>query len=153
MAGMPVWVSANPRAAVWPTNQSGVRIPSVLVASSKSGDGIGTMDATPTEAEVVALQTAFYFAASDAVYEADVMLSIAAGENPGVQCLLAVVNGADLYADAAELAAYRAVIILPNVPQRIVSNVPITRITIVAAPSSVTSGSFEGIRAHVMGRA
>mgnify|MGYP000845427443 FL=1 len=153
MSGMPVVSSAAPKLQITAENGSGTPISSVTLAAAKSGDNPGTMDATPTEAEVVALQETLYFDEADNVREVDLMLAISSAAVSAVQCVLAVINGMDAYADAQELAAHRANVVLPNIPTRIISNVAITRITFVGVLSSVPSGVYTGNRLFIAGRA
>ncbi len=153
MAGMPIYASAAPKLRITPENGSGTPISSVTLAAAKSTDNPGTMDATPTEAEVVALQSTLYFDAADDVREVDLTLAISDGAVSAVQCVLARINGLDAYEDAQELAAHRATVVLPNVPTRIVSSAPITRITLVGVLSSLPSGVYTGNRLFIGGRA
>lgn len=153
MPGYPVVATANAKTQVYPQNASGTTVSSMIVAAAKSGDNPGTMDATPTEAEVVALQETLYFNESDDVREVDILFSVLPTQTGAVQCVLARINGFDVYEDAQMLALYRDCIpVLPNIPQRIVSDVAITSITLVGAPSGVTSGVYTGNRIFITGR-
>lgn len=153
MPGSPIYATAKAKLRVTPENGSGTPVASVTLAAAKSGDNPGTMDATPTEAEVVALQNTLFFDAADNVREVDLTLAISAAAVSAVQCVLARVNGLDAYEDAQELAAHRAAVVLPNVPTRIVSSVAITRITLVGVLSSLPSGVYTGNRLFIAGRA
>lgn len=126
----------------------------VLVGASLSGTTqVGTMDTTPTEAEVLALQQIFAFDAEDNVKA--VVLTYIAGKPASAAALAVhvVVNASDANAAAQALAAgYPGVIaIVPNTPTRVTSSDPITSVTICAVPSSITSANHEGERFYISG--
>ena len=124
------------------------------VAAARSGtSAVGTMDTTPTETEVEALQQIFTFSPSDDVKSVLLHLAI---NNPGtsaVQAVHARINGYDAFADASELAACGdgVVVIMPNTPVLLSSSTAITRIAVCATPSSVTSGNYEGAKLYLKG--
>lgn len=154
--GMPVVIDAAARFGVVPTNGSGTPIPRLTVAASRSGTtAVGTMDTSPTEAEVEALQQTLVFSAADDIKEVDAMLSILPTQTSAVQCVIAVVNGPDAFTDAAALAQWSGAVtpIWPNTPTKIRSSVAITSIRLVAVPSGVTSGVYTGNLLTVLGRA
>ena len=140
--------SAVPNPYVCP-NINGTVLGSIAVAAARSGlTAVGTMDSTPTEAEVAALQQLLEFSAIDDVRSINLLLVTA---NPATSAVLAVrgmVNGADDYSDAAALAAGTGgvITISPNIPYRLTSDVAITRLMICGFPSGVGGGDYEGCR-------
>jgi hypothetical protein len=146
--------TGQPKLGVMPETVSGTAVGSVALDAAKSGNNPGCMDSTPTEAEVQALQSVFVFDSADNVLELDLLLSVMPTQTSGVQCVLARINGFDEWEDAAELALHGdCTVVLPNVPTRIVSPVPITRVTVVGVQSGVTSAVYTGARLFMKGRA
>ena len=153
MSGYPVVTTAKPRYRVTP-NIAGTPIPKFSVAASRSGTtAVGTMDSSPTEAEVLALQQQVEFASADNVRE--VVITFASGKpaSCAALCLLARVNGNDLPENTLTFAnGFDSVItILPNEPTKIVSDVAITKLSLVAVPSGITSANYEGAAVYMQG--
>lgn len=153
MSGYPVVSTAKPRYRVTP-NIAGTPIPKFAVAAARSGTtAVGTMDTTPTEAEILALQQQVEFSSADNVKE--VLITFASGKpaSCAALCLLARINGNDLPEDALAFAnGFDGVItILPNVPTKIVSDVAITKLSLVAVPSGITSANYEGAVVYIQG--
>lgn len=130
-------------------NINGTVLGSLAVAAARAGvTAVGTMDASPTEAEVAALQQLLEFSEVDAVQAVTFLLVVA---DPATCAVLAVrckVNGTDDYADAGELAAGTGDVltITPNVPLRITTDTPITRLMVCGVPSGVGGGNYNGVR-------
>ena len=153
MSGYPVVSTATPRYRVTP-NVAGTPIPKFAVAAARSGTtAVGTMDTTPTEAEILALQQQVEFLSSDNVREVVVTFAAAKPASCSALCVLARINGNDLPEDALAFAnGFDSVItVLPNVPTKIVSDVPITKLSLVGVPSGVTSANYEGAVVYVQG--
>lgn len=133
---------------------SGTPIPKFSVAAAKSGTtAVGTMDTTPTEAEVLLLQQRVEFDEADDVRACTVHFVAAKPESCAALAILARVNGNDLAEDALAFAnGYDDVILVPpNTPTKIVSSVAITKLSLVAVPSGVTSANYEGAVVFMQG--
>lgn len=158
MAGYPVQLDSLPpssdfHVAVSP-DIAGTPIPRLAVAAAKSGTtAVGTMDATPTEAEVLLLMQTMEFAVADNVRSVDIDFIAAKPESCAALCILARINGADLPEDANAFAlGYEGVIeVKPNQTKRINSSVAITKISVVAVPSGITSATYEGTNLYIRG--
>ena len=130
-------------------NINGTVLGSIAVAAARSSTtSVGTMDSTPTEAEVVALQQLLEFSAIDDVRTINLLLVVADPATSAVLAVRAVVNGTDDYADAGVLATGvgDVLTITPNVPYRLTSSVAITRLMVCGFPSGVGGGVYTGCR-------
>lgn len=130
-------------------NINGTVLGSIAVAAARSGvTAVGTMDSSPTEAEVVALQQLLEFSAIDDVLSVNFLLVTADIATSAVLAVRCKVNGTDDYSDAGELAAGTGDVltITPNVPYRLTSTVPITRLMVCGVPSGVGGGNYNGCR-------
>lgn len=126
---------------------AGTPIPRLTIAAAKSGTtAVGTMDTSPTEAEVLALMQTMEFDEADNVRSVELDFVAAKPASCAALCILARVNGNDLPEDANALAlGYDDVIeVKPNQTKRINSSVAITKLSVVAVPSGVTSADYEG---------
>lgn len=144
---------ANPRYLVTP-EINGTPIPKFAVAAAKSGTtAVGTMDTSPTEAEVLALQQRVEFSEDLNVLSLNLHFIAAKPADCSVLNILARINGNDLPEDASAFAnGYDDVItIAPNEPVKIVSSVPITKLSVVGVPSGVTGADYEGATLYMQG--
>ncbi len=133
-------------------NINGTALGSLAVAAARAGiTAIGTMDSTPTEAEVVALQQLLEFSAVDEVQAINLLLVVADTATCAVLAVRCKVNGPDDYADAGQLATGTGDVltISPNVPLRITTDTPITRLMLCGVPSGVGGGNYNGCRLFI----
>ena len=133
-------------------NINGTVLGSIAVAAARaSTTAVGTMDSSPTEAEVVALQQLLEFSAVDEVQAVNFLLVIADIATSAVLAVRVKINGTDDYADAGELAAGTGDVltISPNDEVRITTDTPITRMMICGVPSGVGGGNYNGCRLFV----
>lgn len=129
-------------------------IPRLTVAAAKSGVvAVGTMDTTPTEAEVLALLQTVEFASADNVRTVELDFVAAKPDSCAALCVLARINGNDVAEDSLAFAlGYDDVIMVkPNKTMRIRSSVAITKLSVVAVPSGVTSANYEGAELYMKG--
>ena len=130
-------------------NINGTVLGSIALAAARSGvTAVGTMDSSPTEAEVVTLQQLLEFSAIDNVLSVNFLLVAASIATSAVLAVRCKVNGTDDFSDAGELAAGTGDVltITPNVPYRLTSTVAITRLMICGVPSGVGGGNYDGCR-------
>jgi hypothetical protein len=130
-------------------NINGTVLGSIAVAAARAGvTAVGTMDSSPTEAEVVALQQLLEFSAIDNVLSVNFLLVTASIATSAVLAVRCKVNGTDDYSDAGQLAAGTGDVltITPNVPYRLTSAAAITRLMVCGVPSGVGGGNYDGCR-------
>ena len=130
-------------------NINGTVLGSIAVAAARAGvTAVGTMDSSPTEAEVVTLQQLLEFSAIDNVLSVNFLLVSASIATSAVLAVRCKVNGTDDYSDASQLAAGTGDVltITPNVPYRLTSTVAIRRLMVCGVPSGVGGGNFDGCR-------
>lgn len=149
MSGLPVALQHEiPKDVVTPTIGA-TSVGRLTVAASKSGtSAVGTMDSTPTEAEVTALMQVFAFASADDVRQVHLQYVAGKPASGAAAAVLAVYGGDELddaTAAQALAAGYPGVIeCAPNTIVRLFSLSAITKVVVCALPSSITSANHEG---------
>lgn len=145
--------TAVPRTMVAPTINLAPASRFVVAATKSTTVQVGTMDSTPTESEVLALMQSVEFAAGQDVRELRAQFVAGKPASCAALALLVRINGNDLPEDADAFASGGPDVLYVAANETLVvrSSVPITRASIVAMSSGITSANYEGAIAVLQG--